>query len=365
MFREKMTPKERINSLHETGRADRPGISVLAMGLVPRMTGVLTIGECYEDPIKYARAFLRVQELFGFDSGPVFGHPACGAAEFGGKLLYPRANSKMQSPVIAKHPLTKLEDIDRLEVPDPAKAGEIPRLVAGAKYVLDNYPDGYRNPMLVSGDPFTWAGNIIGMDTMLMWIEQDPALVAKALDIVAEFEIEVVKYALRELGEVTFFDGAVCCSNDLINAKRFKQLALPPLVKYRVESIKAGAERFVSHPCGDQSKNIDFWGQVPGTYTINFDFRTPLELCVSKLDKEMTIAGNIECMHFLIGDYDWIYRKSYDKLKFAATRCRRGYLVGPGCEIPPNSSPVNIHALVSAARDYAANDPDWKAMGAR
>jgi uroporphyrinogen decarboxylase len=324
------------------------------------MTGNLTVGECYENPIKYAKAFLRVRELFGFDSGPLFGHPATGAAEFGGRLSYPRPSSRTQAPIITKHPVNKPEDVDRLQVMDPSHTGEIPKYVTGAKYVLENYPKGFQNPTINLGDPFTWAGNVMGVETMLMWMEKEPDLVFKVLGKCVEFEVEAVRYALSQLGDsVMFMEGAISTSNDLLTPKQFEVFVLPPLKKYRENAMKAGATKFMAHPCGDQRLNIDFWAQVPGTYAINFDFRTPLETIISKLSNMMMIVGNIECMHFSLGDYDMLYNNAWEKLTMAATSCKHGYIVAPGCEIPVTSSPVNIHAMVQAARDYAGTK-DWK-----
>lgn len=92
-MREEMTPQERLMSLYQTGRADRPGIGAFAMGFVARMTHGLTVGEIYEYPIKLAKAYLPVQQLFGFDTGPLFGHACTGAAEFGGEISYLKTSS--------------------------------------------------------------------------------------------------------------------------------------------------------------------------------------------------------------------------------------------------------------------------------
>jgi uroporphyrinogen decarboxylase len=359
MFHEKMTPSERMESLHETGFADRPGAFVLATGFIPKMTGNLTIGECYEYPIRYAKAFHSVQQMLGFDSGPLFGHPAFAVKEFGGRLSYPRSNSRALFPVITRRPVNKPEDVDKLEVPDPHKAGDIPKEIAGAKFVMDSYPKGYRNPILVTGDTFTWAGNIVGLDTLLIWLQNDPDLAMKLLDKVSEFQVELVKYALTHVGDIYFFDGGPSDSNDLITSKQFEKFALPPMMSYRRKAMKAGATKFISHPCGNQTKNIEYWAQMPGTFATSFDFRTPLETGVSRFSKDAMIIGNIECIQFTLGDVDWIYNKAMTKLKMAANRCPKGYMVAPGCELPALSSPVNVHAMVRAARDFAEG-PEWK-----
>jgi len=359
MFHETMTPSERMESLHETGSADRPGAFVLATGFVPRMTGNLSIGECYENPIRYAKAFFSVQQMLGFDSGPMFGHPAFGAKEFGGRLSYPRSNSKTLFPVISRRPVNKPEDVDSLEVPDPHRAGDVPKEMAGARYVVDSYPDGYRNPILVSGDPFTWAGNIAGLDNLLMWVQSEKDVAKALMDKVSEFEVELVKHALAYVGDILFFDGGASDSNDLISSKQFEQFALPPLMSYRHRALKAGASRFISHPCGNQTKNVGFWAKLPGTYAVNSDFRTPLETCVSEFGKGSIVMGNIECIQFTLGDMEWIYDKAMKKLNAVATHCPHGYMVAPGCELPANSSPVNVHAMIRATRDFAEGE-GWK-----
>lgn len=355
---EEITPIERLMSLYQTGWADRPGIGAFAMGFIARMSPGLSVGELYKDQLLFVRAYLKVQELFGFDSGPLIGHACFGAAEFGGELSYPSPTSRGQSPGVKKHPVTTPEQVDALEVPDPKEAGEIPMQMEATKYVLDNYPEGYKNPSPVGGTPFTAAGNVMGVERMLVWMAKQPDLVHTVLKKVTEFYVELVKYYIDEVGPLLFFDGGPTDSNDLISPKQFEEFSLPYFMEFRKKTVKLGAQ-FLCHPCGNQTKNAHMWAQPPGTFAVNFDFRTPLEQCVETFKSTSMVVGNIEPAKFLTMDYDGIYNKTMEYLHIAATQCPHGYMVGPGCELPVDTPAVNLYAMIRATKDYAQSK-EWQ-----
>ena len=63
------------------------------------------IGECYKDKIKFAKAYMPMWELYGIDTGPLFGHACPAALEYGGDLIFPEPGSRAQSPIITRHPV--------------------------------------------------------------------------------------------------------------------------------------------------------------------------------------------------------------------------------------------------------------------
>jgi uroporphyrinogen decarboxylase len=352
MFKEIMTPKERFDSLYRTGRADRPGVGTFSVAWVAKMAG-LSPGICFQHPVKMAHSYIAVQKLFGFDNGPHFGHLASGAAEFGGRLRYPDMDSRNPYPVIIERPVNSPEDVDRLEIPDPRKAGEIPEQIQGIRYVLNEYPEGYRNPSIITGDPFTRAASVVGIESILMWITAEPKLVDALLKKVVDFSIEEINYIVRTVGPIDFFDAGTSDSNDLITPQQFEKYALPAFQMYRRGAIKVGAERFIAHPCGNQIKNLDYWASIPGTYAFNFDFRTPLPLCIQKLAASSMIMGNIEPDQFVYGNYTSIQKSSKRLLSLAADNCPHGFVLGPGCEMPYDAVPVNVFSMIESAREYA------------
>jgi uroporphyrinogen decarboxylase len=358
-FLETMTPMERINSLHETGCADRPGISAFAMGMVPRMTYGLTVGEGYANPLSFAKAYLHIWQLFGFDNGPLFGHACAGNAEFGGTLAYPGKRSKANSPFIVNHAINLPEDVDRMTVPDPSTVGEVPKIVEACRYVFKEYPDGYRSPSVVVGTPFTWVVNIVGMETVLVWMIKSPELVYKLLNKVVEFQIEYAKYLVETLEPMVLFEGGLAESNDFISAKQFEYFVLPYLREYHAGAMKHGAIGINSHPCGDQTRNIKLWKELKDIRFINFDYRTPISRVVEEFHNDSTVVGNLEPFSFVSQDFDSIYSKTRESLHVAATKCNRGYVVGPGCEMPSSVPPANLFAMVQATRDYAESS-EWR-----
>jgi len=359
MFKDTMTPGERMMSLLTTGSADRPGIGAFMMGFVPRQYKGLSLGECYKDKIKFAKAYLPMWELFGIDTGPLFGHACVGALEYGGDLVFPAPGSRAQSPIITRHPVETPEAVDRMGVPDPATAGEIDEFCQACKYVNDHYPEGYKSPSFSGGDPFTWAGNVVGMETLLVWMVRQPDLVHRVLRSTADFGIACVKHSIKVAGHMLIFDGGPSDSNDLISPQQFKEFALPPLVHMREGSLKAGCPGFLCHPCGDQEKNAEMWLVPPGTAGVNFDYRTPLSKVIRLFGPTTMITGQIEPAKYMLQSYEQIYKECWECLELAATHCPHGYVIGPGCELPVTTPPANLFAMAKATKDYAETK-EWK-----
>jgi uroporphyrinogen decarboxylase len=359
MFHETMTPGERTMSLLQTGWADRPGVGTFAFGFAARMTPGMTLGEVYSNPLKYAKAYIRVQQALGFDTGPTFGSASQGASEFGGVVEYPGPDSRSQAPSVRVHPLSTPDKVDALFVPDPAKVPEITREVEAARYVLENYPQGFNSPTIVCGSPFTWAGNAIGVETMLLWMIREPELAHKVLKAQAEFLGETAKYIINNAGPMMLFDGGPTESNDLISPKQFEQFALPYMLSTRKAALGAGIPGFLCHPCGDQNGNIKMWAQAPGNAGVNFDFRTPLEKIVEIFGPTGLVVGNIEPAKFQYSNYDWIYNEVTRCMNIAALHSPHGYIVGPGCEIPTDTPPLHVGAMLQATRDFAQTK-EWQ-----
>jgi uroporphyrinogen decarboxylase len=359
MFRETMTPAERMLSLRQTGWADRPAIGSFAKGFIAMQTPGLSIGEYYRDPIKLAKSYIRVWELYGFDTGPSFGHACCGAAEFGGELTYPGPTSRAQSPMISKHPVTTPDAVDAMEIPDPAHAGELPKLCEGAKYVMDNYPAGYKSPSISHGDAFSWAVNVVGAETLLEWMVNEPELVHIVLKKVSDYLADAASYIVKTVGPIVCSSSGPADSNDLISPKQFEEFSLPYLIGVHQRSVKAGLRGLTAHPCGNHTQNIHMWAKVPGVTGINFDYRTPLDMCVEVFGDKTMVIGNIEPAKFLYSDYDWIYNKTLECMDVAATKSKFGYMVGPGCEMPTSTPGLYIAAMVQATRHYAESK-EWQ-----
>ncbi|OKY78531.1 MAG: Methylcobalamin:coenzyme M methyltransferase MtbA [Candidatus Methanohalarchaeum thermophilum] len=353
---DELTPKERIFGMVEGKEVDRPGIGSFAMAFISKQVHGLSVRDCYTDWEKFLKYYLKVQKMYGFDSPPLVGHASMGAAEFGGEYKYPEEGSNLQSPAVKKHPVDSVDDVYDLEIPDPSEAGEIPEMLGAAEYVKENYPKGYDAVSVVVGSPFTWAGNIADVNNLMKWTVREPDAVHKLQEKVVDFLIEYLKVLLETGGEVVMpFDGGPTESNDLLSPDQFEEFVLPHWKDFRERALDLGVPGFLCHPCGNQTKNLKFYKELPGTLAVNFDFRTPLKDVVEELGDQAMIVGSIEPAKFLSKDDEWIYERSMEQLEIAAD-APHGYMIGPGCELPVDTPPLNFHAMCQAVRDYAKED---------
>ncbi|OUJ18783.1 Methylcobalamin:coenzyme M methyltransferase MtbA [Methanonatronarchaeum thermophilum] len=348
-----LSPKERIFGLIKGKEVDRPAIGSFAMGFIARQVYDLSLRDCYTDWPKFLKSYIKVQEMYGFDSPPLVGHASMGAGEFGGRYRYPSEGSNLQSPAVVDHPVKSVEDVYSLELPNPREAGEIPGILDGVRYVRDNYPPGYDAVSVVVGSPFTWAGNIADVNNLMMWIIDEPEAVHELQEKVVDFLIEYLKVVLEVGGEVVMpFDGGPTESNDLVSPSQFKEFVLPHWIDFRERALELGIPGFLCHPCGNQTKNLKHYSELPGTLAINFDYRTPLQDVVDTLGKQSMIVGSIEPTRFISETEEWIYKKSLEQLEIAA-HSPHGYMIGPGCELPVDTPPLNFHMMGKAVHDYA------------
>ena len=67
----------------------------------------------------------------------------------------------------------------------------------------------------------------------------------------------------------------------------------------------------------------------------------------------MGLDGNIKSLTFVEGSPEDIETEAMKLL--SVFRDRKGFILSSGCEIPPESSPENVAAMVNAARTSGEN----------
>ena len=127
MLREKMTRDERLWSFLRNESVDRVPFIPFILGYCHKLSSC-TLADIYADPEKSFKAQMEARELHGWEGFPFFGSSSYGAWEFGGETEFPYGKFD-QAPKIKRHPITKPEEIEFLEVPDVRTAGIIPLMM--------------------------------------------------------------------------------------------------------------------------------------------------------------------------------------------------------------------------------------------
>ena len=126
----------------------------------------------------------------------------------------------------------------------------------------------------------------------------------------------------------------------------FREFALPRLKKVFAAFKEAGAAANWLHIAGPVGPVLSFYPEA-GVDIANFDY------CVTPLAAQgelpgICLDGNIKSLAFVESAAHDI-RVEAERL-LAAFAGRGGFILSSGCEIPPESKPENIRAMVMATK---------------
>lgn len=239
--------------------------------------------------------------------------------------------------------IQKPSDVDRLKIEDLENSREIENLLKAARIVADRIGDEYAIGISQWG-PFTLAGQLMGIEKFMMATLRDKAGVKHVLQFTERL---LLKYwnLFVDAGANLACQAEPSSSGDMISAKTFKELALP-YIKSANDVIDGKVEAKMLHICGNTTKILDVIPQT-GTDLFSLDHKVDLALVREKLGGKVAFAGQLDPVGVLLEGTPEI-------VKNAAERCIRdaggsGYVLMPGCDIPPKTKIENVQAMIRTA----------------
>jgi uroporphyrinogen decarboxylase len=336
-------------------KIDRIPVSPFAMGYAAKVCG-FSIGDFYSNAKVNFRSQLMAADMHGYDSSPMYGYASIGAWEFGGKIGFPYEVGH-GAPYVIKHPVETPEDVDRLEIPDPTRAGSNPISMEVAKQC-----NALGLPAVFQvGGFITFAGNIMEPARMLLWMIRKPELVHKVISKVLAFQKLTADWYIDTFGpeKCMVFSGGATESNKLIRAKQFEMFTLPNEIAINKYVLDKGVHSVLMHPCADQNANIPHYRKIReecgwrGRYVWNFGPETPLEKQIEMFGAHDVIGGNVDPPSFQTKSFDEVIMLCKDNIE-RGMKSPSGYILMPGCELPPLTPPINVHAMMTAARKFGS-----------
>lgn len=347
--RERMTSAERMRALLMGQKPDRVPFIPFAYGFNTLIAGY-EIGDYYSDPGKSFRSQMLCKEILAHDGNPLFSYASFGAWEFGGKVRFPSSEWD-QAPIVVERPVSSAEDVENLKVPPVETAGYLPNEIEFLKLAAAN-----GLPIFVKlGTPFTSAGSVVGETLMLRWMIKRPELVHKVLRKVTDFFINIAHYFVNEYGaeKIMAFDAGPTEASNLISPQQFEDFVLPYLVEIHEKIMDMGVARFLTHVCGEQNLNLVHWRKVPMGEggILSFGPEVDLKKAIEIFGNDTIIGGNIDTDILLTGTPEEVYEKTRDTI-LVGKAAPRGYILMPGCELPPRTPLANIYYMRKALNDH-------------
>lgn len=338
-----MNSLERVHATLKGDRTDRIAVIPEVAGVTSTLMGG-TVRDYVTDGEVIARCQLSARERFDYDAVIAFADLCIEAEAIGCKAVFPENNY----PHIKEAVVKTSADIDNLTLPDPQKSGRMPELIKAVS-IMKEACNGSVPVVAHALGPMTIAARIMDIEKMLYMIVDEPHNFRKLLDYTLKVSNRFID-ALVDAGADCIIMFNPAASPAVLPARIFREFELPnlkeifSLLKKKNKGVMswysvAGATQDVIKDVGQASVDI-----------LTIDYLVPLDIAYS-LSPSLTFNGNIKSLSFVNESPESIYKNAESLLEGSLEEGR--FILGSGCEVPPNSKSENIEALVRAAKDMS------------
>jgi uroporphyrinogen decarboxylase len=348
MLGDKLTPAQRMRALVSRQKLDR--VPVIAMGSgYNAVISNISFKEFYSNPEFATDIQEKGIEMLGHDGSPSFGVPGWAGMDFGGKLEY-KESMKFQNPIFVKRAVEKVEDIEKLSLPNIESSPGIGKML---EFYRLNIVRG-RSVSLVDGSPMDFMESMLGSEKMLKWMYKEPQAVHRMLRIVTDYILKIADYFIDEFGieNCSAFEAFPMESNELMSPKMFEKFSLPYIVEIHEKLISKGVTQWSIHLCGDHTKNLPYWkNEIKLCSRTVFSLGNKMDILETGkfLGDEYIMGGNISTSLLQIGTYKDVFNKSkeiVEKMKYHPG----GFILMPDCALSPLTPPLNVYAMIRATK---------------
>lgn len=340
---DQMTSKERHKAFFEGRDYDRIPCNCLVGDHAAKLMGI-GIGELHLSARNMAGAQVLAHQTYRTEAAGV-GPGLAGIAEaLGSRVEFPRDNA----PYISRFAAGDAGQVGTLAIPSPRRDGRLPLFLEALQILLEELGDELPISSGLPG-PFTTAANIRGTENFLRDIHYHPELAHRTLRLALDSTVAYVEEA-GKLG-VNFNIADPTASGSLISPRHFREFALPYLQELVQAILQTGAERPSLHICG---RTVKIWGYMAdtGAGILSLDNTVDLAAAKQAVGDRIALSGNVKPMEtMLLGTPHDVEENAKDCLRKAYDN-PKGYILGLGCGLPPNSPPENIHTFFESARKY-------------
>lgn len=255
------------------------------------------------------------------------------------------------APQIADPPIKELQDIDRVRFPDFSRDGRLPIYLEATEIAVAEVGSEVCVSTVLAG-PFTTAAALRPIEHFIKDLYKNREWVHQLLDVCCRAGIAFIDEILKRKALPIIVEPIGSAS--LVSPRHFKEFVAPYL-KRMADHIHAngGGMPAVLHICGKTSSN--WQAMLEADFDIWSLDTVDLGETREAAGHRVVLVGNVSPTNLLKNrpaDIDAEARGICEK----ALGSPRGFILGSGCEVPINTPPENIDALINAARKYGRFD---------
>ena len=335
-----MNGVERIKAAVNFQPTDRVPVIAQVFGHAAILAGV-TLGEYVRSGELLARCQIQALKQYDYDAVFALMDTSVETEAVGSVLTY----RPDQYPSVGTYALSAAADLEGVSVPDPHRAGRMPELLKAVRILRREVGDDVLVVGCVLG-PMTLATQLVGIETALYLAMDDPERFSCLLDFAAEV---VIQFGIAQIEAgahlpIVFNPSA---SPAVIPYQFFREFELPRLCKVFASFKQAGAAANWLHIAGPAQHILSLYPEA-GVDIANIDYEVnPLD--AKRALPQICLDGNLKPWAFVDSTPDVIADESSELIDLFADR--GGFIMSSGCEIPPESRPENIAAMIEATRE--------------
>lgn len=334
-----MTSLERVCAAVRFQKPDRTPVIPQIFGHTAKLSGVPLI-DYVRNGEALAECQLRALRRYGQDA--VFAvMDANVEAEAAGALISYRADAYPVIEACLEH--------DRafgraFPLPNPDVSGRMPQVLKALRIMRGQVRDEVLVVGLVLG-PFTLASQLVGIEKALFTAADEPEVLVAMLDTAVDIAISYGRAQLAAGAHlVLVFDPAA--SPAVVPPTFFREMEVPRLRKIFDSLASVGSAANWLHIAGPVRSILQYY-PAAGAQIANFDYEVPAVDARGGLPSTC-LDGNVRSLAFV--DSIPAEIETAARTLCAEFKDRGGFILSSGCEIPPESSPDNVAALIAAAR---------------
>lgn len=340
-----MKPREIILKAFEGGKTERVPATLFGAGMWSIKTYGSTFQELSTDAAKMTDMMVSMSEKLLCDivyAGS--GYNNFHASALGGKIKF----REMGAPDLEAHLIAAEEDLNKLDISGIEKNEVISVVKNALKMTKDKIGGEYVMTMTAWG-PFTLGARLVGEEAMMKATFKKPAFVEKVVDFATDLLIRLYEPIVNDgtLDVISLADPTA--SGDLISKKQFEKFAVPYLKKF-TDWAKSKNVHTLVHICGNTTDRLDLF-PATGASCISLDHKTDIAKAKEMLYGKMCFGGNVDPVKIMLnGSVQEVEDSCRSVIQTAGLD--GGFVLMPGCDIPPTVPYDNIRKFIQTAREW-------------
>lgn len=341
---------------------DRIDVDAMMLSHAALISG-FTINDFYTKPELGAACVANASEMYDLIPMTHWYFSLPWVAELGAEIQF----QPLLPPVVRTPTITDLEMVDKIEVPDlkEMERGFTGQLMTRAQdYIQKNTPEKFV-PMTYTSDLTGGGAQLCGIENFVMWTLSERDVVHQLIRKYTEAAINGAELMAERYGSAFISTGSVLANNDVLSDRDVDELSAKYLRTFVNKALRKGAgPQVLYHLCGNHETDYKVFKDrlVFTPFTImhaGYMGREvfPSDILMKEFGDVATIMGSVDTRIMILPNPKRVYEQAKQQL-LRGRESKNGYILGTACELPPDSLPANVFALVQAARDYGTYG-DW------